>query len=230
MTSQLPSLPRYRIGSEAPALDGDLIRLLADCETTMLGHILYWGAMDPEIRPNAGFVPRIAGRALTVQCPGPCSTILHHAIGLATPGDILVIDRLGDRRYACLGDGVAAAAQAQGIVGAIIDGPCTDSEQLAEMEFPVWCRGVSPVTTRLANLGGGARLNISCGGVSVEQGDAILADGDGIFSLPASEAQDIAAIAHRRGQMVAQRRANRPEGVPLGTLTGASELVLSDLG
>ncbi len=229
MTSPLPNIPKYQIGGEAPRLEASVIEHLGACETTMLGHILYWGVLDPEIRPNAGFGPRVVGRALTVQCPGPCSTMLHHAIGLAAPGDILVIDRLGDRRYACLGDGVAAAARRQGILGALIDGPCTDSLELAEMGFPVWCRGVSPVTTRLANLGGRARVTVSCGGVPIGNGDAILADSDGIFALPPNEALEVGKIAATRGRIVAERRQNRTVEKPLGDLTGATQLVTAGL-
>lgn len=222
----LPSPPKYTIGPQPPALDASTIETLMQCETTMLGHILYWGALDPGIRPNQGFGPRLAGRALTVQCPGPCSVMLHHAIGLAAPGDILVIDRLGDTRHACLGDGVAAAAMRQGIAGAIIDGPCTDGEELAELSFPVWCRGVSPMTTRMANLGGRCHVPVSVGGVAVLPGDAILADSDGVYAMQADEAANVGGIALTRGQIVAERRRARGTNTPpLGQLSGASKMV-----
>ncbi|QBX99341.1 RraA family protein [Rhodophyticola sp. CCM32] len=226
MNQPLPSPPKYRIGPAPAPLPAGLIDTLVQCETTMLGHILYWGAMEAGIVPNAGLAPRLAGRALTVQCPGPCSTILHHAIGLAEPGDILVIDRLGDRRHACLGDGVAAAAMAAGIIGAVIDGPCTDTVELAALGFPVWCRGTSPITTRLLNLGGRTQVPVSCGGVAVAAGDAVLADADGVYAMAPAEAELIAGIALERGQIVAARRAARSGAMPLlGEITGATALV-----
>ncbi len=226
MTDPLPSPPKYAIGPAPAALDPAIVETLRQCETTMLGHILYWGAMDPGIRANQGFGPRVAGRALTVQIPGPCSVMLHHAIGLAAPGDILVIDRLGDTRHACLGDGVAAAATRQGIVGAIIDGPCTDGEELAEMGFPVWCRGVSPMTTRMADLGGRAHVPVSVGGVAVMPGDAILADADGVYAMQPHDAAPISDIALTRGQIVAERRRTRGDDpLPLGRISGASRMV-----
>jgi regulator of RNase E activity RraA len=207
-------------------LDPAIVDTMQQCETTMLGHILYWGAMDPGIRANKGFGPRIAGRALTVQIPGPCSVMLHHAIGLAAPGDILVIDRLGDTRHACLGDGVAAAAMRQGILGAIIDGPCTDGEELAELGFPVWCRGVSPMTTRMADLGGRAHAPVSVGGVAVLPGDAILADADGVYAMQPQDAGLVSGIALDRGRIVAARRRDRGDDAqPLGQLSGASRMV-----
>jgi regulator of RNase E activity RraA len=189
------------MGPAPAALDPAVIATLQQCETTMLGHILYWGAMDTGIQSNAGLAPRIAGRALTVQIPGPCSVMLHYAIGQAEAGDILVIDRLGDRRHACVGDGVAAAAMRAGIQGAIIDGPCTDSVELAELGFPVWCRGVSPMTTRMADLGGRAHVPVSVGGVAVLPGDAVLADADGVYVMQPEQAGDVAQIALTRGRM-----------------------------
>ncbi|WP_227287807.1 RraA family protein [Boseongicola sp. H5] len=227
MNHSLPSPPKYRIGPAPAPLADSLIDTLMQCETTMLGHILYWGAMDTGLRPNAGLAPRVAGRALTVQCPGPCSTILHHAIGLARPGDILVIDRLGDTRHACLGDGVAGAAMRAGIIAAVIDGPCTDTAELADLGFPVWCRGTSAITTRLLDLGGRARVPVSCGGVAVSSGDAVLADADGIYAMAPAEAELIAGIALERGQIVAGRRAARQGDAipPLGEMTGATAMV-----
>ena len=191
--------------------------------------VLYWGSMDRGIQANKGFSLRTVGRALTVQWPGPDSTILHHAIELASPGDILVIDRLGDDKYSCLGDGVAKAASLSGIIGAIIDGPCTDSVELAEMGFPVWCRETAPVTTRLLNLAGSIHVPVSCGGVAVLPGDAILADSEGVYSLSPREALIVTEIALTRAAIVEEKRKSRPTGVSLGRLTGASKLVESDV-
>ena len=231
MTRPLPAPPKYAIGPEPEALDPQIIETLVQCETTMLGHVLYWGAMDTGIRANQGLAPRIAGRALTVQLPGPCSVMLHHAIGLANPGDILVIDRLGDTRHACLGDGVAAAAMRQGIQGAIIDGPCTDGVELAQLGFPVWCRGVSPMTTRMADLGGRAHVPVCVGGVPVLPGDAILADADGVYAMQPEDAGVIGQIALTRGQIVARRRSEwQDTPPPLAQVSGADRLVAAGLG
>ena len=196
----------------------------------MLGHILWWGHMDTGMRASRDFGPRTAGRALTVQCPGADSTMLHHAVGLAEPGDILVIDRLGDRTYACLGDGVAAAAMRAGIRGAVIDGPCTDADEMVAMGFPVWCRGTSPVTTRLLDAGGTVHRPVSVGGVAVVPGAAVIADASGVFALAPAEALEAARIALDRAEIVEGRRRTRDPSQPLGALTGASAMVARGLG
>lgn len=224
---KLPSPPKYIIGDEPAPLSAELCDLLERCETTMLGHILYWGGLDPSIQCISGQPKRVVGRALTVEIPGSCSTMLHHAIGLAKSGDVLVIDRRGDTQYACLGGGVARAAMKQGIVGAIIDGPCTDKQELATMGFPVWSRGVSQITTRLANLGGRSRVTISCGGVAVSSGDAVLADENGVYILPPDDALHLAGIAEKRAQIV--RQTKRPAGATLGEMSGATAMVSEGL-
>ncbi|MEM6740790.1 MAG: hypothetical protein AAF646_11780 [Pseudomonadota bacterium] len=124
-------------------------------------------------------------------------------MGLARPGDILVIDRLGDTRFACLGDGVAAAAKLPGVRGAIIYGPCTDGEALAELGFPVWCRGLSPMTPRMAGLGGRAHVAVSVGGVAVLAGDSLLADAGGAYAVHPDDAARVAPLALTRGRIVA---------------------------
>lgn len=221
----LPNIPRYVVGPPPPPLPDGLVDRMLRLDTPMLGHILWWGHMDTGIRASHGFAPRIAGRALNVQCPGPDSTMLHHAVGLAAPGDILVIDRLGDRTYACLGDGVAAAAMRAGIRGAIIDGPCTDAAEMAELGFPVWCRGTSPVTTRLLDAGGTAHRPVSVGGVAVLPGFAILADASGVFALDPAEAGQATETALTRAALVAARRRTRDGDRPLGEMTGASAMI-----
>jgi regulator of RNase E activity RraA len=198
---------------------------MAQLDTPMLGHILWWGHMDSGIVASHGFAPRTVGRALTVQIPGADSTMLHHAIGLGAPGDILVIDRMGDRTYACLGDGVATAAMRVGILGAIIDGPCTDAGEMAALGFPVWCRGTAPVTTRLLDAGGTVHRTVSVGGVAVAAGAAIIADANGIFALDPAEAEHATAIALERAAIVQSRRETRDPAQPLGAMTGASAMV-----
>jgi 4-hydroxy-4-methyl-2-oxoglutarate aldolase len=226
MIPPLPTPPKYFIGPSPGTIAESTLSAAYKCETTMLGHILFWGAMEPGIRANKGFAPRTAGRALTVQIPGPCSVMLHHAIGLAQPGDILVVDRLGDTRHACLGDGVAMAARNAGIIGAILDGPCTDSEELYNLGFPVWCRGCSPMTTRMANLGGRAHVPVSVGGVAVLPGDVILADADGVYAIQEHDAGHLFGLALERDEIVSKRRSARSgRTIPLGQLSGASKMV-----
>ncbi|MCS6853425.1 MAG: RraA family protein [Elioraea sp.] len=222
-------MPKYVIRPMPQQIPADVVALLERAETATIGHWRHWGFADRGIAPLLRG-RRIAGTAVTVQIPGPDSTLLHHALGLVRPGDVLVIDRLGDTRHACWGGGVTAAAKAAGARAAVIDGPCTDREEIEAFDFPVWCRGVAPVTTRLYDLGGRMNVPVSIGGAVVMPGDAVLCDDSGVLVLPREEAEAEAreAIARQERGIAAQARV--AAGEKLGEISGASAKVLSALG
>jgi 4-hydroxy-4-methyl-2-oxoglutarate aldolase len=218
----------YTIGAmPAPLPAGDL-QLLAQVETATVGHWRHLGFMDRAIQPLIRG-KRIVGVAVTVAIPGPDSTLLHHALGLLRPGDFVVVDRLGDDRHACWGGGVTIAAKAAGAVGGVVDGPCTDLAEIEASEFPMWCRGLSPITTRLYDLGGAMNRPVACGGVAVNPGDAVLADESGVLVLPREEVRSIAQEAIARQQRGGDREQQIRAGAKLGELSGASAKVLARL-
>jgi 4-hydroxy-4-methyl-2-oxoglutarate aldolase len=221
-------MPDYRLEPMPQQISQSLVAKLLQVETATVGHSQHWGFMDRGIQPLLRH-KRIAGAAVTLAIPGQDSTLLHHTLGLLRPGDILVVDRLGDDKHACWGGGVTVAAKAAGAVGGIVDGPCTDLGEIVESDFPVWCRGMSPITTRIYNLGGTLNLPVSCGNVAVKAGDVIIADESGVLVLPPGEAEAIADAAIER-----QKRGKRNEervkaGEKLGDISGATKLVLEAL-
>jgi 4-hydroxy-4-methyl-2-oxoglutarate aldolase len=210
-----------------PLPAGDL-ELLAQVETATVGHSRHLGFMDRTIQPLLRG-RRVVGVAVTVAIPGPDSTLLHHALGLLRPGDVVVVDRLGDVRHACWGGGVTVAAKAAGAVGAIVDGPCTDLAEIEASAFPIWCRGLSPITTRLYDLGGAMNVPISSGGVAVRPGDAVLADESGVLVLPRQEVRGVAEEAIARQKRGVDREQQIRAGAKLGDLSGATAKVLARL-
>lgn len=213
----------------AQVADSDL-RLLAQVETATVGHWRHIGFMDRRIQPLLKN-RRVVGTAVTIAIPGPDSTLLHHALGLIRPGDIVVVDRLGDDRHACWGGGVTIAAKAAGAVAGIVDGPCTDEAEIAASDFPVWCRGLSPVTTRIYDLGGGLNIPVSCGGAAVLPGDAILADESGVLVLRPGEVKAVAEAAiERQNRGRAREEQMKGGAAKLGDLSGATAKVLARLG
>ncbi|MEM6467242.1 MAG: RraA family protein, partial [Pseudomonadota bacterium] len=156
----------YTLRPMPPQVDAALLDKALTVETATIGHRRFLGFADPAIQ---ALFPgqRIAGTAVTIALPGQDSTLLHHVIQFLREGDILVIDRLGDQRHACLGGGVACAIKARGVAGVVIDGPCTDVPEIEDYELPVWCRGPSPITTRLYDIGGAFNVDVSIGGAVV---------------------------------------------------------------
>lgn len=202
---------------------------LAEVETATVGHWRHLGFMHRGIQPLLRG-HRVTGTAVTLAIPGPDSTLLHHALGLLRPGDILVVDRLGDDRHACWGGAVTLAAKAAGAAAGIVDGPCTDLAEIEQSQFPMWARGIAPVTTRLYDLGGYLNVPISCGGAVVQPGDAILADDSGVLVLPPDEVVAVTAAALDRQAKGAERERKVVAGAKLGDLTGANDKVRARLG
>jgi len=188
----------YVLNALPKSIDPDLLALLVQAEPAVIGHFRYTGFVSPAIK--AHFQDRrVAGTAVTVCAPGMDGAMVHYAVGQARPGDFLVIDRCGDESIAALGGAVAYAARAAGVVGIIVDGLVTDLGELRQYGVPVWSRGTSAVTVKTLGLGGEFCGHVSCGGVGVVPGDAILADENGILVLPAA---DIQASATRALQMM----------------------------
>ncbi len=219
-------MPKYEIAPMPPQISAEVVALLEQTETATIGHWRHWGFCDRAIR---ALLPgrRVAGTAVTLAVPGPDSTLLHHALGLLRPGDILLIDRLGDDRHACWGGGVTVAAKAAGAKAGVIDGPCTDLEEITASAFPIWCRGLAPITTRLYDLGGRLNHPIAIGGAVVMSGDAVLCDESGVLILGAHEAEAEARAAIARQQSGLASQAKVAAGAKLGELSGASAKVLA---
>jgi len=218
-------MPKYDIGAMPAQISAEVVALLEQTETATVGHWRFWGFCDRRIQP-ALRGKRVAGTAVTLAIPGPDSTLLHHALGLLRPGDILVVDRLGDDRYACWGGGVTIGAKSAGAKAGVVDGPCTDLEEIEASAFPMWSRGFAPITTRLYDLGGRLNRPVCIGGAVVMPGDAVLCDDSGVLILPPSEAEAEAraAIATQAKGLMTQDRVAK--GEKLGELSGASAMVL----
>ena len=207
-----------------PQIPTNVITLLEQVETATVGHILHTGFVDPSIH---AILPdrRVAGTAVTVRVPHADSALLNHVTRFIRPGDIVVVDRCGDVRHACWGGMTSHAVQLAGGKAAVIDGPATDFSETRRIGFPIWCRGPSPITTKMLGIGGEFNVPVSIGGQIVEPGDAILCDESGILVLKPSEALETAktAIRMQENELEILDRIRRGEILP--EISGASRLV-----
>ena len=215
----------YTLNPLPPQVDRELLELLVQAEPAVIGHFRYTGFMAPAIK--AHFQDRrIAGTAVTVRVPGMDGAMVHYAVGQARPGDILVIDRCGDEAIATIGGAVAYAARKAGVAGIIVDGLVTDLGELRQYGVPVWSRGTSAVTVKTLGLGGEFCVPVSCGGVGVSPGDAVLADENGILVLPAA---DIRESAQRALQMMKDEKktlARLDAGEKYPDIMGSTQVIL----
>lgn len=221
-------MPKYVVHPMPAPLSAEVVALLEQAETATIGHWRHWGFVDRDVRALLRG-KRVAGTAVTVQIPGADSTLLHHALGLLRPGDVLVVDRLGDTRHACWGGGVTVAAKAAGAKAGVVDGPCTDLEEVEASDFPLWGRGLAPITTRIYDLGGRLNVPVAIGGTVVCPGDAVLCDESGVLVLPPAEAEAEARAAIARQERGLATQAKVAAGAKLGEISGASAKVLAGL-
>ncbi|GGW83320.1 RraA family protein [Alteromonas halophila] len=153
--------------------------------------------MDYQIAGLWRAIPRISGPAFTVKCEAGDHLMLHAAIYRANPGDVIVVE--ADDRFALAGGNVCAIAQQRGIRGFVIDGAIRDVVEVRDMQFPVYARGVIPKPGAKKKI---SPLNepVQCGGVTVNPGDIIVADEEGIAVLPKEKADEALAIAKKRAE------------------------------
>lgn len=214
----------YSIQDMPPQVSQTLLAKLSGCETATIGHFLHDVFLDRELR---AVLPgtRVAGTAVTLRLAGPDSALLHYAMSIVRPGDVLVIDRCGDTKHACWGGVVTHAAKLAGVVAAIIDGPATDFEEIRAQAMPMWCRGPAPITTKLLGLGGAMNVPVSVGGQSVMPGDAVLADESGVIVLPPARVDAVAerALAMQAREITLLEKIHA--GQKLADLSGARKMV-----
>ncbi len=162
------------------------------------------GLMRPDVRP---VVPgkRICGPAVTALCHPGDNLMLHAAIDVAKPGDIIVVGVKFPNTDGMIGELIATQCQARGIAGVILDAGARDSAELREMGFPVWSRAISAAGTSKATPGW-VNVPITCGDTLVRPGDLVVADDDGVVIVAAEEAEEVVRACESR---VAKEDANR---------------------
>lgn len=149
-----------------------------------------------EIKPLADHF-KIAGRAITVRLPDGENGAVLEAIRAANEGDILVIDAKGNTNRAVAGDFVISLAKGIGVQGFVVDGVIRDIAAIRDLDFPVFSLGT---TVAAGNKNGGGQVNvpIAVGGVTVQPGDYIIGDIDGVIVVPQEDAERIVTAAEEK--------------------------------
>ena len=156
------------------------------------------GALPAAIKPVApGF--RICGTAITVHSPGGDNLWLHRALVLAQPGDVLVVYTNGAYEHGYWGEVMTTAAKVRGLAGLVIDASVRDADLLEQIGFPVFSRGLSIRGTG-KDYGAIGWINepVLIGNVTVNAGDLIVGDRDGVVAIPRERAADVVQMAANR--------------------------------
>lgn len=176
---------------------------VSDCMARM-------AAGGPRLRPmHAG--GRMAGPALTIKTRPGDNLMIHKALQLALPGDILVVDGGGDLTNALIGEIMTGDAMLQQLGGIVINGAIRDADWIAERDFPVFAAGV---THRGPYKDGPGEINvpIALDGMVIEPGDLVIGDGDGLLCVPFDEVESLLAAAQAKQEVEARMVADIEAG------------------
>ena len=168
------------------------------------------GLLDPGIRPIQDGV-RIGGSAVTVSCPPGDNMMIHAAVEVVQPGDVLVVATTAQSTHGMFGELLAVSLQTRGCRGLVIDAAVRDVADLRHMGFPVWSRAVHAQGTEKATAGS-VNTAISIAGVAVDPGDVIVADDDGVMAVPRARADEVRDAAEQRIAQEAVTRQRLQDG------------------
>ena len=140
---------------------------------------------------------KLAGPAFTVEVRPGDNLMIHAAMSLAKPGDVLVIDGKGDLTAALMGTIMMTACQQLGIAGVVIDGAVRDTLEIDEMNFPVFAAGFNP-NGPTKNCPGRIGHPVTLGGVTVHPGDFIIGDADGVVVVEREKIESLLPAAAKK--------------------------------
>jgi 4-hydroxy-4-methyl-2-oxoglutarate aldolase len=168
------------------------------------------GALHGRIAPLSPTM-RFAGPALTVEVRPGDNLMIHAAMAIAKPGDVIVVDGKGDLTSALMGEIMCQQCVAIGVAAVVIDGAVRDSEAIRELGFPMFAAGLNP-NGPTKSIAGRVNHPISIGGVSIRAGDLVVGDADGVTVIEREKAAAMLPLAAQKAAAETHRRHQEPQG------------------
>lgn len=178
------------------------------------------GLMSSEMRPRQAGA-RIVGPAVTAWCAPGDNLMMHRALYLANPGDVLVVVCSCPTSGAQWGDVATRYALKKGLAGVVVHGPVRDTDTVEALGFPVWSTHVRSIHPDKCGHGS-VNAPVICDGVSVIPGDLVMADGDGVVCVAKALAADVVEAALERMRREDDALAAIAAGTSVWELSGAA--------
>ncbi|WP_019122678.1 4-carboxy-4-hydroxy-2-oxoadipate aldolase/oxaloacetate decarboxylase [Brevibacillus massiliensis] len=168
------------------------------------------GLVHNEIKP---IIPNtfICGPAVTAVCYAEDNLMIHAAVEVCQPGDVLVVTTIGNSTSGMIGELIVTALQKRGVQGVVIDAGIRDVAQIRELGFPIWTKAISPQGTTKSK-GGWVNAPAICGGAAVNPGDLVLADDDGVVVVHQDDLQTALVSSLQRLDKEEQTKAKIARG------------------
>ena len=174
--------------TSSPQADAKQLELLRQIAVSLLSDNLHRGTGSVGLRPfHKPSKTTMAGTAVTVRTRGGDNLLTLRAFDYCRPGDVLVVDAGGDLTNAILGGIMSAGAAMLGLAGLVVDGAIRDVAEIRERDFPVYARGANH-RGPYKNGPGEINVPVCIGGMTVQPGDIIVGDQDGLLAFPAGDA------------------------------------------
>lgn len=181
------------VHEEAPTIDRERVAALGRLPTAALSDSMERLSGAPGLLPRTG-ARRLVGPALTVRTAPGDNVVVHKALDLARPGDVVVVDAGGHCDRAIVGGLICRYAKSLGVAGLVVDGAVRDVAELESLGLPVFARAVSHLGP-YKNGPGEIRGPVSVAGMPVAQGDLVVGDEDGVVVVPRRRLEEVMAAA-----------------------------------
>ena len=154
------------------------------------------GLLRPYMRPIYA-AARVAGSAVTVLCGPGDNLMIHAAIAVVQPGDVLVVTTVSESTDGMFGELMAQSCLAHGVAGLVMDAGVRDTTEITALGFPVWSKAISAQGTS-KTIAGSVNVPIVCAGASISPGDVVVGDADGVVVVPRDSATSVVASVDER--------------------------------
>ena len=186
----------FHIFPHAPVDEG-AVRALTGLPSSVISDVMGRLIGTTGLHPINRSPVSICGAALTVKVRAGDNLLIHKALGMLGPGDVLVVDGEGDVSRALVGEIMMTTAIYQGAIAFVIDGAVRDVDAFDAQQFPCWARSVN-LRGPYKEGPGAINVPVAVGGMVVRPGDIIVGDSDGLVAVAPNDAIQISVLAHAK--------------------------------